>query len=89
MGVYLMVCHKDADHGLHMVLSRDGYEWTALNNDRPIKLIGQNRWMLMYDIFSIKPHNFGFMETPNFKTFRHLGHEGMETDIVNSNMEGD
>lgn len=45
--------------------------------------------MLMYDIFSIKPHNFGFMETPNFKTFRHLGHEGMETDIVNSNMEGD
>lgn len=31
-----MVYHKDADHSLHMALSRDGYSWTALNNDRPI-----------------------------------------------------
>jgi len=33
---YLMVYHKDQDHGLHMAVSRDGYTWTALNNDRPI-----------------------------------------------------
>lgn len=31
-----MVYHKDADHSLHMELSRDGYSWTALNNDRHI-----------------------------------------------------
>ena len=33
---YLMVYHKDQDHGLHMALSRDGYTWTALNDDKPI-----------------------------------------------------
>jgi hypothetical protein len=31
-------------------------------------------WVLMYDIFSIKPHNFGFVETTDFKTFKNLGH---------------
>lgn len=40
------------------------------------KLIGQDKWILMYDIFSIKPHNFGFMETTDFKTFHPLGHFG-------------
>lgn len=33
---YVMVYHKDADHGLHMAYSHDGYVWTALNEDRPI-----------------------------------------------------
>ena len=33
---YLMVYHKDPDHGLHMAVSRDGYTWTALNDDKPI-----------------------------------------------------
>ena len=33
---YLMVYHKDQDHGLHMAISRDGYTWTALNNDKPV-----------------------------------------------------
>ena len=27
----------------------------------------------MYDIYSINPHNFGFIETSDFKTFRNLG----------------
>ena len=27
----------------------------------------------MYDIFSIRPHNFGFVETTDFKTFTPLG----------------
>ena len=40
------------------------------------KLIGEEKWLLMYDIFSIKPHNFGFMETTDFKTFRHIGRFG-------------
>lgn len=36
MAGYVMVYHKDADHGLHMAYSWDGLKWTALNNDRPI-----------------------------------------------------
>lgn len=36
MEAYLMVYHKDADHGLHMALSSDGYTWTALNDDKPV-----------------------------------------------------
>ncbi len=40
------------------------------------KLIGEDRWILMYDIFSIRPHNFGFMETTDFMTFTTLGRFG-------------
>lgn len=36
MGGYLMVYHKDQDHGLHMAVSYDGYKWIGLNGDRPI-----------------------------------------------------
>ena len=36
LSAYLMVYHKDQDHGLHAALSRDGYTWTALNGDKPI-----------------------------------------------------
>lgn len=36
MGAYLMVYHKDADHGLHMAISYDGKEFFALNNDKPL-----------------------------------------------------
>lgn len=37
------------------------------------KRIGEDKWVLMYDIYSINPHNFGFIETSDFKTFRNLG----------------
>lgn len=37
------------------------------------KRIGEDKWVLMYDIFSINPHNFGFMETSDFETFTPLG----------------
>jgi hypothetical protein len=36
MGAYLMVYHKDADHGLHMAISYDGFNWTSLNDDKPV-----------------------------------------------------
>ncbi len=36
MGAYLMVFHKDETHGLHMAISRDGYEFTALNGGDPV-----------------------------------------------------
>ncbi|MDR1631867.1 MAG: glycoside hydrolase family 43 protein, partial [Dysgonamonadaceae bacterium] len=38
------------------------------------KRIGEDKWALMYDIFSVNPHNFGFAETTDFETFTNLGH---------------
>lgn len=38
------------------------------------KRIGEDKWVLMYDIFSIQPHNFGFCETSDFVNFKNLGH---------------
>lgn len=38
------------------------------------KRIGEDKWVLMYDIFSIRPHNFGFLETSDFVHFENLGH---------------
>ena len=38
------------------------------------KRIGENKWVVMYDIYSIRPNNFGFVETNDFKTFTPLGH---------------
>ena len=40
------------------------------------KRIGEKKWVLMYDVFSVHPHNFGFVETSDFKTFTPLGHFG-------------
>jgi predicted GH43/DUF377 family glycosyl hydrolase len=38
------------------------------------KRIGESKWVLLYDIYGIRPHNFGFAETTDFKTFTHIGH---------------
>lgn len=38
------------------------------------KIIGQNKWILIYDIYRINPHNFGFSETSDFANFTNLGH---------------
>jgi hypothetical protein len=38
------------------------------------KRIGEDKWVLMYDIFSVNSHNFGFAETTDFETFTNLGH---------------
>lgn len=37
------------------------------------KRIGEDKWVVMYDVFSVNPHNFGFVETSDFKTFTPLG----------------
>lgn len=34
---------------------------------------GTNTYVLMYDIFGVNPHNMGFSETEDFKTFRSIG----------------
>lgn len=38
------------------------------------KRIGENKWVLIYDIYRINPHNFGFSETSDFVRFTNLGH---------------
>lgn len=38
------------------------------------KRIGEDKWVLMYDIYGITPHNFGFSETSDFVNFTNLGH---------------
>ncbi|MBN1854410.1 MAG: hypothetical protein JW829_16890 [Pirellulales bacterium] len=37
------------------------------------KRIGEDKWVLMYDIYGLRPPNFGFRETSDFKTFTDLG----------------
>ena len=39
-----------------------------------VSRIGEDKWILMYDHYGQKVHNFGFVETTDFKTFRPLGH---------------
>ena len=40
------------------------------------KRIGENKWVVMYDIYTIQPNNFGFVETSDLKTFTPLGRFG-------------
>jgi len=37
------------------------------------KRLGTDTYVLMYDVFGITPHNFGFSETTDFKTFKSIG----------------
>ena len=37
------------------------------------KIIGEQKWLLIYDIYRINPHNFGFSETSDFVNFKNLG----------------
>ena len=37
------------------------------------KRIGEDKWVLMYDVYSVTPHNFGFIETSDFANFKNLG----------------
>ena len=38
------------------------------------KRIGEDKWVVMYDIYGIRPSNFGFAETTDFVHFTDLGH---------------
>jgi hypothetical protein len=38
------------------------------------KRIGEKKWVLIYDIYGITPHNFGFSETCDFVSFKDIGH---------------
>lgn len=60
---FVMVYRKDCDHSLHMAVSDDSYNWR-----RP-----DGTWVLMWDRYTMKPHNFGFNETKDFREWRALG----------------
>ena len=38
------------------------------------KRIGEEKWVLMYDVYRARPNNMGFSETSDFKNFTDLGH---------------
>jgi hypothetical protein len=48
-------------------------EPTASEAPNVWKRIGEDKWVLMYDIYGIDPHNFGFRETTDFLHFTDLG----------------
>lgn len=48
-------------------------EPTATEAPNVWKRLGTNQWVLMYDIYGIHPHNFGFSETTDFVHFTDLG----------------
>jgi len=86
-GRYCMTyCAQENPGGIKMAISNHinrGYQYQPQQIDTEkgaceaptmYKLIGEDRWILLYDIFSIRPHNFGFVETTDFKTFQPLGH---------------
>jgi hypothetical protein len=81
----MMYVAQDGGSGIKMALSdkiNSGYvydgrwidfEPKSCEAPNVWKRIGENKWLLMYDVFSIKPHNFGFCETTDFNTFSNLG----------------
>ena len=46
----------------------------ACEGPNVFKRIGEDKWVLMYDVFIVQPHNLGFCETTDFVTFSDLGH---------------
>ena len=48
-------------------------EATASEAPNVWQRIGENKWVLMYDVYGIQPHNFAFRETTDFVTFKDLG----------------
>lgn len=82
----MMYVAQDGVSGIKMALSDSihcGYQYDSRWIDfeeksceapNVWKRIGKNKWVIMYDIFGINPHNFGFVETDDFINFRHLGH---------------
>ena len=82
----LMYVAQERPGGIKMAFSKyinKGYQYTdqwadtepgACEAPNVWKREGENKWVLMYDVFSITPHNFGFCETTDFKHFTSLGH---------------
>lgn len=82
---HLFYCSHDGTAGIKQAVSdslNSGYRYDSTWIDPEkggceaptvYKRIGENKWVLVYDIYSIKPHNFGFMETSDFVHFTPQG----------------
>lgn len=83
---HLFLCSHDGGAHIEQAVSdsiNSGYKLIAKRSDGEkvgceaptvFKRIGQEKWVLIYDIFRINPHNFGFSETSDFENFMYLGH---------------
>ena len=83
---HLFYCSHDGTAGIKQAVSdslTSGYVYDSTWYDPEprgceaptiFKRIGQLKWVLVYDVYSIKPHNFGFMETADFIHFTPVGH---------------
>ena len=83
---HLFYCSHDGNAGIKQAISdslTSGYVYDSTWCDPEprgceapniFKRIGENKWILVYDIFGIKPQNFGFSETSDFIHFKNLGH---------------
>lgn len=71
-GIKYMISDK-INHFEEYVDAQIDFEPRSCEAPNTWKRLGEDKWVTMYDIFSIKPHNFGFIETSDFKTWTHLG----------------
>jgi len=79
----MMYVAHDNGIGIKMAFSdkiNEGYEYSdrwidyeATACEAPNVWKRGDKWVLMYDIYGIDPHNFGFVETEDFKSFTSLG----------------
>jgi hypothetical protein len=60
--------------GYELIRKRCDGEKVSCEAPTIFKRIGEDKWVLIYDIFRINPHNFGFSETSDFENFTYLGH---------------
>lgn len=82
---HMLYCSHDGTAGIKQAVSNSltagyVYDSTWIDPEKGgceaptiYKRIGENKWILVYDIYSIRPHNFGFMETTDFVHFTPLG----------------
>ncbi len=82
----MMYVAQENPGGIKMAFSdsiNKGYEYRpqwvdlepgACEAPNVFKRIGEDKWVLMVDAFSLRPSNFGFCETTDFVTFKDLGH---------------
>lgn len=76
-----MAVSDSINSGYNYIAEQIDSEPRACEAPNTWKRIGEDKWVVMYDIFSIQPHNFGFVETSDFRTFTPLGrfNEGVMT----------
>jgi len=66
---------SDSIHtGYQLIPQRCDGEKVGCEAPTVFKRIGENKWILVYDVYRINPHNFGFSETTDFVHFNYLGH---------------